>query len=323
MADPSGPAGPLPRILAVVGTTASGKSDVAIEVARHIGAAEIVSADSRQVYRGLDLGAGKVTPVERALVPHHLLDVAELTATRFTVAEFQRLAHAAVDAILARGRLPIVVGGTGLYVRAIVDNPAYPEVAPNPSIRDELERLPLATLVADLQRLDPAAAGRMDLRNPRRVVRALEVIRASGRPFSAQQDEQRARSAPRYDAIQVGLTWPRDELRRRIDARVDQRLAAEPNMLDEVRGLLRAGVSAERLIELGLEYRFLTRHAIGDLPLAEAVSQLKVAIHQFAKRQLTWFRRDPRIVWLDPDRSLVEQVLVLLGERWGSVGSNT
>jgi tRNA dimethylallyltransferase len=163
----------------------------------------------------------------------------------------------------------------------------------------------------------------MDLRNPRRVVRALEVIHLTGRPFSEQQDEQRARTRPRYDALQVGLTWPRDELRQHIDARVDARLAARPSMLDEVRGLLAAGVPAERLLELGLEYRFLTRYLLDDLSLEEAVVQLKAAIYQFARRQMTWFRRDDRIHWLDPHNDPPAQTLALAEQVWGTVSGST
>ncbi len=284
----------LPPLIAVVGTTASGKSALGIQLAQRLDG-EVVSADSRQVYRGLDIGTGKVTPAERALVPHHLLDVADV-CQRFTVAEYQRLAFRAIDEILARGRLPLLVGGTGLYVRAVVDTPAYPRVPPHVELRAALERRPLADLVAELRRLDPEGAAALDVRNPRRVVRALEVTLATGTPFS----RQRHRGEARVTALQLGLTWPRGELQARIDARVEARLAARPSLLDEVRGLLAAGVPAERLVELGLEYRFLARHLRGELGYAEMVQGLKRAIHQYARRQLTWFRRDARIHWLDP-----------------------
>ena len=284
----------LPPVIALVGTTASGKSDLGIQLALRLDG-EIVSADSRQVYRGLDLGAGKVTPAERALVPHHLLDVADVRR-RLTVAQYQRLAFGAIEEIRARGRVPLLVGGTGLYVRAVVDNPAFPAVPPDPGLRAELEARPLADLVAELARLDPEAARQLDVRNPRRVVRALEVTLATGIPFS----RQLKRGRPRVRVLQLGLTWPRAELRRRIEARVEARLATRPSMLDETRGLLEAGVPAERLLELGLEYRFLTRYLLGELSYDAMVAALKLAIHQFAKRQLTWFRRDPRIHWLDP-----------------------
>jgi tRNA dimethylallyltransferase len=239
-------------------------------------------------------------------VPHHLLDVADVRQ-RFTVAEYQRLAFAAIDAIWTRGRRPLLVGGSGLYVRAVVDNPAYPNVPPRPDLRAQLERTPLAQLVAQLEAVDPLTARRIDQKNPRRVVRALEVSLASGRPFSAQQDHAPAR----VNALQLGLTWPRDDLRRRIRDRLQARLAA--GMLDETRELLAAGVPPERLLELGLEYRFLTRHLLGELGYAEMAAALEAAIAQFAKRQMTWFGRDPRIQWLEPERA-VEQAEMLAVE---------
>lgn len=301
----------LPRILVLVGTTASGKSALAIRLALHLGG-EIVSADSRQVYRGLDLGAGKVTRDERALVRHHLLDVAELTGLRFTVAEYQRLATQALDEVVGRGRLAILVGGTGLYVRAIVDNPRFPAGNSDAALRTMLEQTPTPELAARLKQVDPVAAQQIDTRNPRRLVRALEVSLTSGAPFSA----QRLHDPPRYEALQLGLTWPREELRRRIDARVDARLASTPSMLDEVRGLLDEGVSADRLRELGLEYRYLSRHALGEIGYEQMVSELKTAIWQFARRQLTWFRRDERIQWLDPTRPDMGEATENLVRSW-------
>ena len=286
-------------LVVIVGTTASGKSELGLRLAQRLGG-EIVSADSRQVYRGLDIGSGKVSPAERRLVPHHLLDVADVRE-RFTVAEYQRLALVAIEDVWARGRLPLLVGGSGLYVRAVVDNPAYPAVPPRPELRAQLERTPLPDLVAQLQVVDPAAAETIDVKNPRRVVRALEVTLASGIPFSAQQ---RLHPTRRVQAVQLGLTWPRDELRRRIRQRLAARLQARPSMLDETHDLLAAGVPAERLIELGLEYRFLTRHLLGQLSHTEMQTQLEAAIYRFARRQLTWFRRDPRIIWLEPTRAL-------------------
>ena len=295
----------------MVGPTTSGKSELSIRLALRLGG-EVVSADSRQVYRGLDLGTGKVTPAERALVPHHLLDVADVRE-RFTVAQYQPLAFRAIEEIWARGRVPLLVGGTGLYVRAVVDNPAYPAVPPDPHLRAELEARPLVDLVAQLEQLDPDAARQLDLRNPRRLVRALEVTLATGIPFS----QQRRRGCPRARVLQLGLTWPRQELRRRIEARVEARLATRPSMLDETRGLLESSVPAERLLELGLEYRFLTRHLLGELSYDAMMAALKVAIYQFAKRQLTWFRRDPRIHWLDPYGDPLAEAERLV-EDWGT-----
>jgi tRNA dimethylallyltransferase len=290
----------VPPLIAVVGTTASGKSTLAIELARRLGG-EIMSADSRQVYRGLDIGSGKVSAVERELVPHHLLDVADVRQ-RFTVAEYQHEAFAALDAIVARGRVPILVGGTGLYVRAVVDNPSYPSVVPDPALRLELERRPLAELVAELRRIDPVSAERIDLHNPRRVVRALEVTRQSGRPFSLQQGT----GTPRVHALLLGLDWPTPVLQERIMARLQARLDAAPGLVDEVRGLLDAGVSPSRLHELGLEYRFASRYVREELAYQDLVTQLASAIWQFARRQRTWFRRDDRIVWLPTPDPLPE-----------------
>ena len=292
-------------LIVIVGTTASGKSKLGIRLAQRLGG-EIVSADSRQLYRGLDIGSGKVTPEERAGVPHHLLDVADVRQ-RFTVAEYQVQAFAAIEDITARGRQPLLVGGSGLYVRAVVDNPAYPNVAPRPELRHQLERTPLRELIVQLEAVDPVTARRIDKQNPRRVVRALEVSLASGRPFSAQQDQ----GPPRVDPLQLGLTWPRDELRCRIRNRLEARLAG--GMLEETRQLLAAGVPPQRLIELGLEYRFLTRHVLGELTADEMREKLETAIVQFARRQMTWFRRDARIRWLEPDRAL-EQAEALAAE---------
>jgi tRNA dimethylallyltransferase len=283
-------------LIVIVGTTASGKSELGIGLAQRLGS-EIVSADSRQVYRGLDIGSGKVTPEQRKTVPHHLLDVADVRQ-RFTVAEYQRLAFAAIDDIWARGKRPLLLGGSGLYVRAVVDSPAYPNVPPRPELREQLERTPLPQLVAQLEAIDPLTAGRIDRHNARRVVRALEVSLASGRPFSAQQDH----APPRVNALQLGLTWPREELRRRIRDRLQARLAA--GMIEETRELLAEGVPPERLLELGLEYRFVTRYLRGELSYVDMCTGLETAIAQFAKRQMTWFGRDPRIQWLESGRAL-------------------
>jgi tRNA dimethylallyltransferase len=298
---PSSAAEPNPSVVAIVGTTASGKSELAIALALRLGG-EVVSADSRQVYRGLDVGSGKVPPAERRGVPHHLLDVADVRE-RFTVAQYQARAFAALADVHRRGRLPLLVGGTGLYVRAVIDNPRYPAVAPDPELRRELERRPLGALVEELRRLDPLAAARLDVRNPRRVVRALEVTLSTGRPFSAQQGT----GEPRVRALQLGLTWPAAILRRRIADRLEARLAGQPGLIDEVRGLLEAGVPAERLLELGLEYRFVTRHLLGELTREALVAELEQAIWRYAKRQLTWFRHDPRIAWLDVEGDLVRE----------------
>ena len=282
----------LPKLVVVAGPTASGKSALGITLAQTF-QGEIVSADSRQVYRGLDLGTAKVTLAEQALAPHHLLDVAD-PGEIYTVARFQREAIAAIDAILARGHQPFLVGGSPHYIQAVVEHLDIPAIPPQPDLRAQLEVRPLEDLLAELERLDPQGAISIDRQNPRRVIRALEVCLTTGQPFSA----QRRLADPLYHCLLLALDWPRQELYTRIDARVDERI--EQGMVAEVRALLARGLSHERLEAFGLEYRFISRYLRGAFPdEAAMVERLKFAIHDFTRRQLTWFRKDPRIIWID------------------------
>jgi tRNA dimethylallyltransferase len=281
----------MPQLVVILGTNASGKSDLGIRLARHFGG-QVVSADSRQVYRGLDLGTGKITPAQTAGVRHHLLDVAEVSET-YSLARFQRAAYDAIDGITAGGALPFLVGGTGLYVSAIVEGYQLADVPPNEPLRAELEPLPLPQLVARLEQADPDAARGIDRQNPRRLIRAIELAAAGHGHAAARQ------KSPRYDCLQLGLTWPRPILAERIEKRLGERLAG--GLLDEVAGLRAHGVSDLRLEKLGLEYRYVSRYLRGELGTLENLRvQLGTAIRQFAKEQLTWFRRDGRIHWLDP-----------------------
>lgn len=282
----------LAKLVVVAGPTASGKSALGIALAQEF-CGEIVSADSRQVYRGLDIGSAKVTPGERALVPHHLLDVADPCEV-YTVARFQREAIQAIDAILARGHRPFLVGGSPHYIQAVVDHLDIPPVPPQPALRAQLAMRPLADLLADLQRLDPVSAATIDRQNPRRVIRALEVCLVTGRPFS----EQRATVAPLYNCLLLAIDWPRTELYARIDQRVDERM--EQGMVEEVHHLLATGIGHERLEAFGLEYRFVSRLLRGEFAdEAAMVQRLKFAIHDFTRRQFTWLRKDRRIIWID------------------------
>lgn len=282
----------LPPLIVVLGPTASGKSALGIELARRFHG-EIVSADSRQVYRGLDIGTAKVTPQEQALAPHHLLDVADPCEV-YTVARFQQEAIAAINGILARGALPLLVGGSPHYIQAVVDHLQIPHIKPQPELRAQLEARPLADLLLQLAKLDPQSAASIDRNNPRRVIRALEVCLVSGQPFS----QQRGAAEPLYRSLLLGINWPREVLYARIDARVDERL--QQGMVEETRYLLAQGVSHERLDSLGLEYRYISRLLRGEFASeAEMAQRLKYAIHDFTRRQLTWFRKDKRIVWLE------------------------
>ena len=299
----STPSPPLQDLVVVLGPTASGKSALGIALAQHFHG-EIVSADSRQVYRGLDIGTAKVTPEERALVPHHLLDVADPREI-YTVSQFQQQAIAAIDDILARGHQPFLAGGSPHYIQAVVDHLNIPHVPPQPELRAQLEARPLAELVAELEELDPDSAATIDRSNPRRVIRALEVCLVTGKPFS----QQRAVAAPLYQSLLLGIEWPRDVLYRRIDARVDERM--QQGMVQEVRDLLEQGMSHERLEALGLEYRYISRLLRGEFKSEdEMVQRLKYAIHDFTRRQLTWFRRDKRIVWVENGNVEKAEVLV-------------
>ncbi len=292
-------------LLEIVGPTASGKSVLALRLTERCGG-EIVSADSRTVYRGMDIGTAKPTPAERARTQHHLLDVVAPDEP-YTLADYQQQALAAIADIHARGKLALLVGGAGLYVSAVCDGLRLPEVAPDPAFRAELEGQDWQTLQAQLARVDPVAAERIDPKNKRRVVRALEVHHATGVPFSKWQ---KRRTDMPFKPVFVGLTVERLELYQRIDARIDAWLAA--GLLDEVRGLLARGYSSSLPSMSGIGYRELARVIHGQLELAEAIQQIKHATHAYARRQLTWFRRDPRIHWLAADATLDGQERLLL-----------
>ncbi len=294
-----------PPLIVVLGPTASGKSSLGITLAQHFDG-EIVSADSRQVYRGLDIGTAKVTLAEQALVPHHLLDVADVEEV-YTVSQFQRQAISAINSCIARGKQPLLVGGSPHYIQAVVDNLDIPAIPPQPALRAELETHPLSELLAQLEELDPQSAAVIDRNNPRRVIRALEVCLTSGKPFSA----QRRVAAPLYRSLLLGIQWSRAVLYQRIDQRVDERM--QQGMVQEVRDLLQQGVSHARLEALGLEYRFISRWLRGEFATEQEMTErLKYAIHDFTRRQLTWFRKDTRIVWLEGNDT--EQAIQIVRE---------
>ncbi len=301
------------KLVVILGTNASGKSDLGIRLAKHFGG-EIVSADSRQVYRGLDLGSGKVTPAQAAVVKHHLIDVADLS-DYYSLAQYQRAAYNAIDVISAAGKMPFLVGGTGLYISAIVEGYQLVDVPPNETLRAELEPLPLTELIKRLEQADPGAAHRIDKNNPRRLIRAIEIASAGQTHSSARK------SAPRYDCLQLGLTWPRQILEQRIDKRLCERL--DHGMIDEVARLRSRGVSDLRLEKLGLEYRYLSRYLRGELrTIDELRTQLGIAIRQFAKEQVTWFKRDTRIIWLDPFKDYFEEACQRI-RQWELLPSKT
>jgi len=294
------------HVVAVVGATATGKSGLGIALARALGG-EVVNADSMQLYQGMDIGTAKEPEAARQGVPHHLLDIWPVTQAA-NVAEYQKLARAAIDDIAARGRVPVLVGGSGLYVRAALDDLHFPgtDTATRARLTEELARLGPAALHARLATLDPDAAAAILPGNGRRIVRALEVIEISGRPFTA--------TMPAYEqvrpAVQIGLTLPRPELDLRIAARVDRMWQA--GFEAEVRRLaaegLREGITASR----ALGYQQLLRHLGGECTLDDARAETIKATKRFARRQESWFRRDPRVHWLDataPETRLLADAL--------------
>lgn len=283
-------------VVAVVGPTGIGKTAIAVRLAADLGG-EIVSADSRQVYRGMDIGTAKATQQEQAIAPHHLVDIRDPDQP-LVLAEYQELAYSTIDSILGRGRLPLLVGGTGLYVRAVVEGLVIPRVSPDDEVRSRLyaeaERDGPGALHRRLSEIDPRAANGIDARNVRRVVRALEVCLATGQAIS---DQQRS-APPPYRILQVGLTMPRAELYRRIDERIERMV--EAGLVDEVRGLLACGYSVELPAMSGVGYRQIAEYLHRRCDLAEAVRRMKHDTRRFIRQQGTWFRRDdPRISWFD------------------------
>jgi tRNA dimethylallyltransferase len=298
-------------VLAIVGSTATGKSALAMSVARRLGGLEIVSVDSMQVYRGMDIGTAKPSRADRDEVVHHLIDVAE-PSEDFTVVRFQREYAAAVAAIDARGHRALLVGGTGLYLRAVLDRLDPP--GEWPAIRAELDAEDdVPALHARLAQLDPLAASRMAPTNRRRVVRALEVCLGSGRAFSSFGPGLTS-YAPN-GVVQVGLHVDRTVLTQRIRARFEAQMAA--GFLDEVAALAARAEPLSRTAAQGLGYRELLAHLRGELLLDEAVDLATTRTRQFAVRQERWFRRDPRIHWIDvtaPGANPLEDVLIRLGD---------
>ena len=290
------------RPIAIVGPTATGKSQLGIALAEALGG-EVINADAMQLYRGMDIGTAKVTAGERRGVPHHLLDVLDVTETA-SVAAYQRDARACVERLLAEKRVPVLVGGSGLYVRAVLDELDFPGTDPEIRTRleAELERVGAPALHARLTAADPRAATAILPTNGRRVVRALEVIELTGRPFSATMPKA---GPARYDTVQVGLELATEELDRRVDVRVD-RMFAE-GLADEVRTLEGQGLRLGRTASRALGYQQVLDELDGDEDMARAAAATAQATRRFVRRQRSWFRRDDRITWLDAQRAdLVE-----------------
>jgi len=289
----------------IAGPTAVGKSEIALARAEQLGG-EIISVDSMQVYRGLDIGTAKPSSAERARVPHYLIDICELTET-FDAAKFIRLSQKAVEEIQARGHVPVFCGGTGLYFKAFLSGLGEAPSA-NPELRAELEALPFEILLRELRERDPEAYEKIDKQNPRRVIRAMEVIRLTGKKFSEQRAEWKAEGKRLKAEVIFALTRKADDLHTRINIRVDEMFSR--GLVDETRELLKHGLEQNRTAMQAIGYRQVVEHLRGEYSLAETIEQVKIRTRQFAKRQLTWFRRqlDPEWIELKPDESVEDAV---------------
>lgn len=292
-----------PKVVAIVGPNASGKSDLATEIARKFDG-EVVSADSRQIYKGLNLSSGKVPGKWKRVglkpayfyqdVRHHLIDTVS-PRKRYTVQKFKRRAQRAISDILAREKLPVVVGGTGFYIDSLLYDVDIPKVPPNRKLRRELDKLPTEQLVGRLRALDPQRAQTIDTHNRHRIIRAIEIVVSTGSPVK--EISFMDKEASPYDFLKIGIRYEERELRRRISKRLQNRIAE--GMIEEVKTVHdKQRVSWQRLEELGLEFKYIAEYLQGKMPKDEMVKTLENRIWQFAKRQLTWFKRDQSITWL-------------------------
>jgi tRNA dimethylallyltransferase len=277
-----------PKLIVILGPTAVGKSDLAVELAKDI-SGEIVSADSRQIYRGMTIGTGKITKKEMLGVSHHLLDIVE-PMTEYNVTKYQRDANKAIKAILERHNTPVICGGTGFYIQSVINNVIYPSVKPNKTLRAKLEKKTLTSLLKQLEKLDQKTFDRIDKNNKVKVIRALEIALVLGSVPPVQTSQP-------YDVLQIGIIAPDEVLKDRIYKRLIKRLKG--GMLREIKKLHDNGVSWKRMEGFGLEYRYLTRYLTGKITKDQMIEQLNSAIWQYARRQKGWFRRDKSIQWFE------------------------
>ncbi len=280
-------------MLVILGPTASGKSGLAVKLAlKHNG--EVISADSRQVYKGLDIGTGKITKKEMCGVPHHLLDISSPKKV-ISVVRWKELAEKAVEDILSRGKLPIICGGTGFYIQAVVDNVVYPDVLPNKELREKLSKKPTDELVTLLKKLDPKRLKTVDQKNRVRLIRAIEIAKELGSVPKAKKVKSK------YEFIQIGIKTNDVELKEKIQKRLVSRM--KKGMVKEAEKLHKNGLSWKRMRELGLEYRYLADFLESKLSKKDMLEKLSTEIWRYSKRQITWFKRDTRIKWFSLNKT--------------------
>ena len=293
------------KLIVICGPTASGKSDAAVKIAEELNA-EIINADSMQIYKGMDIGTAKLTVEERAGIPHHLLDVIDVRSDA-TVAWYQETARTNISEIHGRGKDVVIVGGTGLYIKAILDELNFPETDPVVRARLELEAVErgIAELFSRLERLDPEAAASIDRANSRRVIRALEVIEITGKPFTANLPRQESSLYP--DAMQFGLRVDRQILRERVSERVDSMW--NKGFISEVEALVESGIREGVTAQKAIGYSQILQHLAGEISEEQAREETKIATRQYIRRQETWFNRDERIDWIDANPQTASEIL--------------
>jgi tRNA dimethylallyltransferase len=280
------------KLIVILGPTASGKTDLSIKLAKKYNG-EVVSADSRQVYKGMDIGSGKVTKKEMKGIPHHLLDVAN-PKTKFTVSQFQKLALKEIKNIQKRNKIPFLVGGTGFYIQSVVDGIVIPEVKPDWKLRKKLEKKSNQELYKQLLKLDPVRAQYIDKDNPRRLIRALEIVLKSGKPVPKISG---CPTPANFDVMEIGIKKSPEKLKKLIKKRIVKRLEKNA-MINEIKKLRESGLSWKRLEEFGLEYRFVAQYLQKKITHQEMIDKIQIESEHFAKRQMTWFKRDGRIKWI-------------------------
>ena len=293
------------KLIVITGTNASGKSGLGVELAKEY-KGEIVSADSRQVFKGLDLGSGKITSEEMQGIPHYMIDVA-YPNDFFSLKDYQTGAYEAIDDIISRGKVPFLVGGTGLYVNSVVDGYNLTDAKPDLELREKIEAMSREDIIAHLEDVNPDALKSVDILNKRRLERALEKSLAG---FSHDNE-----SVPKYDVLEIGVTWPREVLYERIRVRLDKRLSE--GMIEEVEGLRRDGATDEFLYKLGLEYRYILMYLRGEFADYDAFyNKLFMEIRHLAKEQMTWFRKRKNIKWIDMEENPLCVAEGLIDEFW-------
>jgi tRNA dimethylallyltransferase len=290
-----------PRLIVILGPTASGKSDIAVKLAKKFNG-EIISADSRQVYKGLDIGTGKITKKEMGRVKHYLLDVCSPQKC-FTAVDFKKLAEKFVVEITDRNKIPIVCGGTGFYIDALLGDKQIPEVPPNLALRKRLEKKTTEELFFMLKKMDPERARGIDVKNPRRLVRAIEICEAIGKVPRLQIRNSKSEIQNKFKIIKIGIKIPDEKLKKRINKRIDKWFKI--GLLKEVKNLHKNGLSWKRMAEIGLEYKTVSLYLQNKISKEEMVKRMQKETWQYAKRQTTYFKKDKNIVWIEPKISAI------------------